>query len=109
MLGTGGKSRMPPGCSSPSAGAPGEVQEASGMTLTDGSSRLCSMPSGDDDGLKMVSPGRGCERCLTNAGGGGGGAAAEDVDDPVDMGSADCACAAAEEDCCWKSGDPIPP
>ena len=79
------------------------------MTLTDGSSRLCSMPSGDDDGLKMVSPGRGCERCLTNAGGGGGGAAAEDVDDPVDMGSADCACAAAEEDCCWKSGDPIPP
>ena len=107
MLGTVGKSRMPPGCSSPSAGAPGEVQEASGMTLTDGSSRLCSMPSGDDDGLKMVSPGRGCERCLTNAGGGGGGAAAEDVDDPVDMGSADCA--AAEEDCCWKSGDPIPP
>ena len=104
MLGTGCSPRLSV------LGAPGgEVQEASGMTLTDGSSRLCSMPSGDDDGLKMVSPGRGCERCLTNAGGGGGGAAAEDVDDPVDMGSADCACAAAEEDCCWKSGDPIPP
>ena len=80
------------------------------MTLTDGSRRWCSRPSGDDDGLKMVSPGRGCERCLTNAGGGGGGGAAEDDVDPLDIGSADCVAAAAEEeDCWWKSGDPIPP
>ena len=72
-------------------GCGGEVQEASGMTLTDGSSRWCSRLSGDDDGLKMVSPGRGWERCFTR------GRSA----DPVGVGSA--------EDRGWKSGDPIPP
>ena len=66
------------------------------MTLTDGSSRWCSRLRGDDEGLKMVSPGRGCERCLTSGGGWGGGGAADDDD----MGSPwDC----------WNSGDPIPP
>ena len=75
MLGTGSSS--PP----PADGAPGEVQEASGMTLTEGSSRWCSRLRGDEEGLKMVSPGRGCERCLTNGGGGRGGGAADDLAD----------------------------
>ena len=95
MLGTGCSPRP----SAPGAPPGGEVQEASGMTLTEGSGRWCSRPPcrGDDDGLKMVSPGSGCERCLTSVG--PADATTADDEDP----------AVSAEDCGWKSGEPIPP